>query len=442
MNNDVKAVANGMPQENQEIHNDLTRYRPGDTVQDSVYDHLPSPYNELPNYTNNKRERDILLYSLLAAQGSLTPALGFNYRKKTTTANLFVMIIAHPGNGKGVTKYAAAILRGVEENSMKPLFTANVERQKQQKRQLLLAGDSSGAALKKVLLANDGIGCIIESEIDTLQQAIGQDWGGFSDILRCSSENEPVKFSRANDAQVHTIDNPRLSMALAGTPNQLGGLIKGVEDGLFSRFLFYVMTENEAWSDWTPYAEDDSKTYDMLEEQLKEVGVEIDEKFGQKKIQISFSKWAWIHQNKVFGKLGHLAKETYPQILPSVKRGAAHVLRIAALLTVLRKREVKDLKEEHGLFMEVADVDVKIAVNLVLLSVQNARQIFLDRSKKKATRFVDSFYEKLPAEFSTQDAMGVGEKLGKKERTVTDNLKKLVDLKLLRQPKKGHYLKS
>ncbi|MCF8247577.1 MAG: DUF3987 domain-containing protein [Saprospiraceae bacterium] len=48
------------------------------------------------------------------------------------------------------------------------------------------------------------------------------------------------------------IDQPRLSVAISGTPKQILKLIPSVEDGLFSRFLFYCYAVQPAWRDVSP----------------------------------------------------------------------------------------------------------------------------------------------------------------------------------------------
>ena len=42
---------------------------------------------------------------------------------------------------------------------------------------------------------------------------------------------------------------PKFSIALTGTPNQLNTLITSVEDGLFSRFMFYKYSLAPKWRD-------------------------------------------------------------------------------------------------------------------------------------------------------------------------------------------------
>ena len=47
--------------------------------------------------------------------------------------------------------------------------------------------------------------------------------------------------SRRKDREYLEIDNPRVSVVLAGTPEQIRHLIPDAENGLLSRFIFYFI---------------------------------------------------------------------------------------------------------------------------------------------------------------------------------------------------------
>lgn len=99
---------------------------------------------------------------------------------------------------------------------------------------------------------NEGFGVICETEADTLGQTFKNDWGSYSDILRQSYHHEKISISRKINKEYFEIDNPRLSVVLYGTPNQILKIIQSAEDGLFSRFMFYVFATNPEWLDLSP----------------------------------------------------------------------------------------------------------------------------------------------------------------------------------------------
>ena len=67
------------------------------------------------------------------------------------------------------------------------------------------------------------------------------DYGNYSDVLRKAFHHELVSLSRRKDREYCEVANPRVSVALAGTPEQVRQLIPDAENGLMSRFCFYII---------------------------------------------------------------------------------------------------------------------------------------------------------------------------------------------------------
>ena len=59
-----------------------------------------------------------------------------------------------------------------------------------------LPADTSSAMLVNHLTDNDGMGCICETEADTLTNSLKQDWGGYSDLIRKGFQGEPITRTR------------------------------------------------------------------------------------------------------------------------------------------------------------------------------------------------------------------------------------------------------
>ena len=110
-----------------------------------------------------------------------------------------------------------------------------------------IPGDTSSAMFIKHLDENDGLGCLCETEADTVNKTLKQDWGGYSDILRKGFHSELISQSRKTDMEYTEIKEPKFSVAITGTPNQVNNLISSTEDGLFSRFLFYSYKSKAEW---------------------------------------------------------------------------------------------------------------------------------------------------------------------------------------------------
>lgn len=108
-------------------------------------------------------------------------------------------------------------------------------------RMLVIPANSSASSFLKILGDNDGVGLLFESEGDTLSQTLKSDYGNYSDVLRKAFHHELVSLSRRKDREYCEVANPRVSVALAGTPEQVRRLIPDAENGLMSRFCFYTI---------------------------------------------------------------------------------------------------------------------------------------------------------------------------------------------------------
>lgn len=80
---------------------------------------------------------------------------------------------------------------------------------------------------------------MFETEGDILASTFGQDFGDVSDGLRKAFHHESISYLRRSQREHINIKKPRLSTVISGTLYQVVNLMSSVENGLFSRFLFY-----------------------------------------------------------------------------------------------------------------------------------------------------------------------------------------------------------
>ena len=186
------------------LHNPKSPYIPN-----HIYDSLPPILKEACSVFEG-RERDIFLTSSLSViSGGLHNVSGL-YANDKVFSNLFTIIIAPPASGKGVMKYSKQLAdcyhdfllshsrEGLKEfKKQKKAFDFKLKRAKTYKeieslkepekpksRMFFIPGDTSSAMIVKHLEDNDGMGCICETEADALTNALNQEWGGFSNIIR------------------------------------------------------------------------------------------------------------------------------------------------------------------------------------------------------------------------------------------------------------------
>ena len=248
-------------------HKNISPYIP-----DFIYDTLPSTLKDACNVFNG-RERDVFFTSALSViSGGLHNVSGL-YANDKVFPNLFSLIIAPPASGKGVMKYSKQLgdcyhnfLLNQRERVLKEYksekrkfdlkvkkakddeaIEALIEPEEPKTKMFFIPGNTSSAMLVKHLEDNEGMGCICETEADALTNALKKEWGGFSDIIRKGFQAEIISQSRKTDLEYSEIKEPKFSLALTGTPNQLDLLITSVQDGLFSRFLFYSFNAEAKW---------------------------------------------------------------------------------------------------------------------------------------------------------------------------------------------------
>ena len=242
----------------------------------------PEVYRALPDFLRRAclpfegHEKAIMLLGTLAVLSGCFPAVGGTYNKRRFGLNLFVFIIAPAASGKSTLAWARRLAwpqhkalteasrAARQEYEAEVLAYKNAGKAKASLtpppttpppyKMLFLPGNTTAAALLTALAENEGRGIICETEADTLSGALGADFGNFSDVLRKAFQHEPVSLLRKTDRQHVDLASPALSIALTGTPGQLPRLMPTAEDGLLSRFLFYVFEQSPTWQDVGPDA--------------------------------------------------------------------------------------------------------------------------------------------------------------------------------------------
>ena len=227
------------------------------TLSNSIYDNLPEPLRDLFTTIDNPYERDILLLGTLTVlSGCMPNVIGF-YDRKWVSPNLYTFIEAPAGSGKGVLSWTRLV--GMEIHKMlleeTTLAKKEFEELKREKiklkdadvsalkeppyKLLFVPANNSASSVVQTLSENDGAGILFSTEADTLANALAQDWGNFSDVLRAAFHHEPVEMQRRQNREHFSVERPRLSVLLTGTRGQVIRLIPDTENGLFSRFMFY-----------------------------------------------------------------------------------------------------------------------------------------------------------------------------------------------------------
>ncbi len=436
-------------------------------IPEAVYANLPEILREGTLVFDDLRERDVFLTGALVILSGCLPGVKGIYAGQEVYPNLFGFIVAPAASGKGALNFAKmladvyhnSLLTNSRESELNYSQEISAHKQKMQQKKkgdisvedepvkppfkvLMIPANSSNAKIISHLEQNEGSGIICETEADTLGNIFKQEWGSYSDMLRKAFHHERITCSRKTNNEFIEVDTPRLSIALSGTPNQVTGIISSSEDGLFSRFLFYVFKTDQIWKDVSPEAHNINLT-----EHFKSLSFRVFEivEYLQMKetiIILSPMQWNLLNENcKLW--LDEVTMFTGEDAASIVKRLGLIMYRIAMIFTALAKIEIA---EEIGQ-MECIDSEFYCAMELTKVYLKHSILMFnnLPKNTKVDSQFraggsIRKVFDALPNEFTRMQAVEAGKLHQLSARTVDEFLRNAVD-KILIKVKAGSYKK-
>lgn len=436
------------------------------TLPDFVFDSLPELLQKGSMAFDDKRKRDVFFTGAIAIISGCLPNVSGIYGQERVYPHLFTFTIAPPASGKGVMKNAKRLadkhhqkvleqskaLQQRHEAEMQEYKSACTKLKKGEEapekpqppqfKIVFIPADCSHSRMIEHLMQNEGDGIICETEADTMSSAKKQDWGDYSPTLRKSFHHEKVTFTRKTNNEYIEINEPRLAVALTGTPNQAPGLISSAEDGLFSRFLFYAYKNEIQWQ--SPAPNRDKVVFNDHFEMLSDQMMGIIELLSQSKTEINLSDDQWHKINTTFDTmLTDVTIYTSEEAASIVFRLGLILYRVCMIFTALRKAENGDLTEEYT----CSDLDFDNALAIVQTYLQHSILMFnnlpkqADNMEFKGSDNKKQFFNALPnTEFQRKQAVEIGNQFAMKPRTIDAFLKASLG-KTLSNPRTGFYLK-
>ena len=441
------------------LPNDIPQETTSPYIPERIYDALPPTLKEACNVFKG-RERDVFLTSALSViSGGLYNVSGL-YANDKVFPNLFSIIIAPPASGKGVMKYSKQLgdcyhdfLLNQSREDLKQYkkekrvfdlkvkkaktdqaIEALIEPEKPKAKMFFIPGNTSSAMITKHLEYNDGMGCICETEADALTNALKQEWGSFSDIIRKGFQAEIISQSRKTDLEYTEIKEPKFSLALTGTPNQLDLLMTSVQDGLFSRVLFYSFNAAPIWKTtytsgisrsnkeiFEVYSADlcekfksnTAKKFSMIEEQ----GLKLDNIFSE----------LLIHNTALYGE----------DAGGTIKRLGLMCYKIAMTLSAIRSEDTEII---------CSDDDFNTSLYLVkevylIHCINMLNRVSKTSNKLNTTQTALYNWIKTKDTFKRSEISEQASLSGIKDRTLSDILKRFIELELIKKVSHGVYTK-
>jgi len=331
--------------------------------------------------------------------------------------------------------------------------SAGPEPEEPQYRSLFVSADSSAAAFKQDLCNYGGRGMVFSTEADTLTQALSQEWGQFTDILRMAFHHETITSTRTKDKQHIVIDEPQLGMMVTCTPKQITYLLspKQNENGSSSRDLFYCAKENLEWRDPFQCKEPVADRYHEIGQSIKQM---YDQLVGRKssRIQILLTEEQQLAFNKHFKPLLPEQVGLYGlDFAAFIVRIALVAFRMMMVLTTLRNFEQGHLTDPQQQAFICTDDDYQTAMTIIdclvahtayvyttLLKPTDEQQQTIQPLKAREQQFLIA----LPNEFTTKQSEETAQALGIPIKTAQRYIGSFISrYQLVERTGQGHYSK-
>lgn len=437
---------------------------------DELFDRLPDFLKRGLTHVRNKRERDILLLSMITNISGCLPGVRMNYGGMVYSADLYLVALAGSGRGKGVMQLAAILPAAIQEyydelnrkderEYRQKLLKWNLEERlaAQEKRVpdldqcpempveriLKVAPNISKSQLILALEAGGAVGLVMNaSELDMISSAMHQEYGKHDDVMRAASQHEEVSSYFKTDHRLVVVSDPHLALCASGTPAQLHKFISSLENGMYSRVAFYVGQAHWEYKSANPgKARLDMRAY------FKGMGEELLRMFiflSGSPTEVVFTEEQWKEHTERFRTyLREVVAEDDDSPGAIVLRHGLMMSRIAMVLTALRKCEPQWNTSEW----ECSDEDFHTAMQIVDVLLEHS--LLLSTSMDDTAgriRPVKAFFKlrpvlkKMPREFTYSELMAAANEAGLPTASVKRYLLRLVYYQIV-EKEDGKYRK-
>ena len=322
-----------------------------------------------------------------------------------------------------------------------------------------LPSKTTAANYYRLLYANgDNISYLHIPELAEMTAANRGAFGDFMYILLAAQNEESLHTARKTDDEDYHIPHTRLALTATGTMSSVREFIPNLEDGLSTRFLYHNLPAKDTVRDEMDeaMAEAFRDVYTYHRSRLTEIWSalrQFDGKPDEELPRLIISD----EQRKLIDEYYRQMVSFVALALPDkdlrapILRSRLNLYRMLMIVAVLRRHEEMGSAEE--LFAEklftVAEADLRWGLAYIFYTLMQTSTIY-DRLRreekeeevKRAYISALAFLQMLPKQFTTAEAIRLGEECGLKQNGIAKKLARLTKEFYIAKIRQGVFVKT
>ena len=464
---------------------------------DAMVQCLPQMMSEPLSLYDDADIRTMLLMAMMPTLGSAMSNVRVRHGQRLYSLGMMNICVGPSASGKGSVGDVASLVDGINDIICRESAQAMADHRKRHKRysrltsQLAYAakGDvanlidvndiaeevdepqaplrrmhklpskTTAANYYRLLYANgDNISYLHIPELAEMTAANRGAFGDFMYILLAAQNEESLHTARKTDDEDYHIPHTRLALAATGTMSSVREFIPNLEDGLSTRFLYHNLPAKDTVRDEMDeaMAEAFRDVYTYHRSRLTEIWSalrQFDGKPDEELPRLIISD----EQRKLIDEYYRQMVSFVALALPDkdlrapILRSRLNLYRMLMIVAVLRRHEEMGAAEE--LFAEklftAAEADLRWGLAYIFYTLMQTSTIY-DRLRreekeeevKRAYISALAFLQMLPKQFTTAEAIRLGEECGLKQNGIAKKLARLTKEFYIAKIRQGVFVKT
>ena len=463
---------------------------------DAMWKSLPQMMSEPLSLYPDADIRTMLLMAMMPTLGSAMSNVRVRHGQRLYSLGMMNICVGPSASGKGSVGDVASLVDGINEIICAESAQEMADYRKKQKRYERLGKQLDGAARRdlsqlvdihdiasdvdepekplrrmhklpskttaanyyRLLYANgDNISYLHIPELAEMTAANRGAFGDFMYILLAAQNEEPLHTARKTDDEDYHIPHTRLALAATGTMSSVREFIPNLEDGLSTRFLYHNLPAKS-----TVRGEMDEATAEAFHDVyghhrgvLTEIWKELRQfegKTDEEMPRLVISDEQRLYIDEYYRQLVSFVALALPDrdLRAPILRSRLNLYRMLMIIAVLRRYEEQGGVE--GMFAEqrftIAEADLKWGLAYIFYCMMQTSTIYdrLRREEKEEPKRVYlsalAFLQMLPKQFTTAEAVRLGEELGLKQNGIAKKISRLVKERYIVKVRQGVFVKS